>query len=59
MKKPSVSLPESTLDEIKDRRDKGQNRSEYIREALQARFQAEDDGTWEPPADASGDSDAK
>jgi Arc/MetJ-type ribon-helix-helix transcriptional regulator len=49
MEKPSLSLPRWMLDEIEHRREKGSNRSEYVREALQARFDAEDDGEWETP----------
>jgi len=49
MDNPSISMPGRMLDEIEDRRDKGVNRSEYIRAAIQARFDAEDAGTWETP----------
>jgi Arc/MetJ-type ribon-helix-helix transcriptional regulator len=49
MEKPSVSLPQSMLDEIEERRPKGSNRSEYIRESVLARFEAEDADEWERP----------
>ncbi|MFW5896318.1 MAG: ribbon-helix-helix domain-containing protein [archaeon] len=54
MKRPSVSLPEEMVDEIEERREKGVSRSEYIRDALKARFDAEDTNTWETIDDAAG-----
>ena len=47
MERPSVTLPAEMLDEIRDRREKGSSRSEYIRDAIAARFTLEDDGDWE------------
>lgn len=40
-------MPARMLDEIEERREKGVNRSAYVREAVQARFDAEDAGTWD------------
>jgi len=57
MEKPSVALPAGMIEEIEERRSKNSNRSEYIREALQARFDAEDAGEWETP-DLGGGADA-
>ena len=48
--RPSVSMPSEMLEEIEDRREKGTSRSEYIRDAVQARFQEEDAGTWDGPS---------
>lgn len=50
MAKPSVSMPSEMTEEIFERRDKAQNRSEYIRETLLWRFRLEDEGLW-PPED--------
>jgi len=47
MKNPSVSLTDGMDENIEQRREKGSNRSEYIREALLARFHLEDTGEWE------------
>ena len=49
MSNPSISIPDWMVDEIHERREKGTNRSQYIREAIQARFDAEDAGLWERP----------
>jgi len=35
------------VEQIEERREKGTNRSEYIRESLEARFDMEDSGDWE------------
>ena len=42
----SINLPGDMIDEIKERRKKGESRSEYIRKSIQARFRAEDGGRW-------------
>lgn len=47
MKRPSISLPDWMVEQIEERREKGTNRSEYIRESLEARFDMEDSGDWE------------
>lgn len=47
--KPSVSMPDWMPDEIEARREKGESRSEYIRDAIRSRFEAEDAGDWESP----------
>lgn len=49
MARPSLSAPEWMLIEIEERREKGTNRSEWIREAVMARLIAEDNGEWETP----------
>jgi Arc/MetJ-type ribon-helix-helix transcriptional regulator len=54
MQKPSMTMPASMLEQIEERREKGTSRSEYVREAVQARFDAEDAGTWDD-TDASSD----
>lgn len=55
MERPSVTLPAWMLDEIEERRVKGSNRSEYIREAIQRRFDAEDGGEWDSPENSGTD----
>ena len=47
MEKPSISMPAQMAREIEERRQKGTNRSQYVREAIQARFEMEDAGEWE------------
>ena len=47
MANPSVSMPDEMEDEIKERREKGESRSEYIRGAIQRRFELEDAGEWD------------
>ena len=47
MPKPSVVMPQWMLDEIDDRRHSRTDRSEWIREAIEARLEAEDRGEWE------------
>lgn len=47
MANPSIALPDDMIHEIEERREKGTNRSEYIRAAIVARFDAEDSGEWE------------
>lgn len=42
-------MPEWMADEIERRREKGTSRSEYVRAALQARFDSEDAGNWDDP----------
>lgn len=42
----SIKMPPWMAKEIETRREKGENRSEYIRDAVRARFQAEDEETW-------------
>lgn len=51
MANPSISFPDAMLEDIEERREKGTNRSEYIRESVQARFDAEDAGEWEDVKD--------
>lgn len=49
MKKPSMTMPDWMLDAIEDRREKGESRSEYVRDALARRFEQEDEGNWIDP----------
>lgn len=42
----SITLNDTMVAEIHERREKGSNRSEYIRDALIARFAAEDADEW-------------
>lgn len=51
MANPSISLPDAMVEEIEDRREKGTNRSAYVREAVKARFNAENSGEWEDVED--------
>lgn len=55
MPNPSVSMPDTMDAEIERRREKGTSKSEYIREAVQARFDAEDAGTWDDTDAAQSD----
>jgi hypothetical protein len=48
MKNTGISLPETMDDEIRERREKGTSKSEYIRQALRVRFALEDDDNWPP-----------
>lgn len=59
MGKPSVSIPDGMLDEIERRREKSENRSEYIRDALRARFEAEDAGEWTDSEEETRDNSIK
>ena len=43
------------LDEIEARREKGSNRSEYIREAVARRFELEDSDEWQPAGGTDAD----
>lgn len=47
MKRPSITIPQWMIDEIEERREKSVSRSEYIRDALEDRFDQEDNGTWD------------
>lgn len=49
MAKPSVSIPDDMLDEVDDRRHSTTDRSEWIRQAITARLNAEDAGEWDTP----------
>lgn len=51
MANPSISLPDAMVEEIEYRREKGTNRSAYVREAVKARFDAEDADEWEDVED--------
>ncbi|ELY23227.1 hypothetical protein C500_20596 [Natrialba magadii ATCC 43099] len=43
-------MPDEMLEDLEERvEDADSNRSRYVREALVARFQAEDEGEWEAP----------
>jgi len=54
MANPSISLPDDMLKEIDDRRHSTTDRSEWIRQAIIARMNAEDSGNWETPEDWAG-----
>lgn len=43
----TTKMPEWMEAEIERRREKGENRSEYIRDAIRARFQQEDAEDWD------------
>jgi len=58
MPKPSVVMPQSMLDDIDDRRHARTDRSQWVREAIQARLDAEDRGEWESIAPEDGDRDS-
>ena len=49
-----VSMFPQEVDEIDDRSG-GESRSQYIREAVKARFEAEDAGEWESPNNDDAD----
>jgi metal-responsive CopG/Arc/MetJ family transcriptional regulator len=49
MANPSVEMPDDMEAEIDDRRHATVSRSQWIREAIQARLNAEDAGTWTAP----------
>ena len=49
MANPSLSCPDWMDREIERRSPRGLPKSVYIRDALIARFNAEDEGNWEPP----------
>lgn len=53
MPKPSVVIPQWMLDEIDDRRHSRTDRSEWIRQAIVARLNAEDSEEWTTPQDWS------
>ena len=55
LERPSVALSREMLDEIEERRAKGSNRSEYIREAVTRRFEQEDADEWQPPGRTDDD----
>lgn len=48
MARPSVSIPDWMLEEL-DQRNSRPDRSKWIREAIVARFDAEDAGEWTTP----------
>lgn len=48
MAKPSISMPDWMLTEV-DRRNTTNDRSMWVKEAIQARMNAEDDGEWTTP----------
>ena len=49
MANPSLSYPDWKDDEVERRKLDGLPKSHYIREAIQARFNAEDAGEWDTP----------
>lgn len=49
MENPSIGLTAEMIAEIDDRRHSTTTRSRWIREAVQARLDAEDAGEWETP----------
>lgn len=49
MGNPSIEMSEEMLDEIDDRRHSTVSRSQWIREAIQARLDAEDADEWTTP----------
>ena len=49
MARPSFTMPDEMLDDLEERLPEDGNKSRYVREALVARFEAEDAGEWETP----------
>lgn len=49
MDNPSITIPSWMNDAIEERKHPGIPKSYYIREAIQARFNAEDAGGWDDP----------
>ncbi len=49
MARPSFTMPDEMLEDLESRAGEDGNKSRYVREALVARFQAEDSGEWEAP----------
>lgn len=47
METPTFYMSADLLSEIDSRRDVNTSRSEWVRGAIRARAEAEDDGTWE------------
>ena len=46
MANPSINMPDEMQAEIDRRRPSTKSRAEYVREAIIARFEEEDSGTW-------------
>jgi len=49
MTNPSISMPDDMEAEIDRRRPSTKSRAQWIREAIEARFEAEDEGRWSGP----------
>lgn len=54
MARPSISVPDSLLREVDDRRHATVDRSAWIRQAIIARLDAEDQGEWSDPGEWEG-----
>lgn len=46
MATPTISMPDDLLDEVDDRRESTTSRSQWVREAIEARIDAEDADAW-------------
>lgn len=55
MPNPTIIMPDEMCDEIDRRRPSTVSRSEWIRDAIAARFDAEDADEWEKPSRETGD----
>ncbi len=49
MARPSFTMPDEMLEDLESRAGEDGNKSRYVREALVARFEAEDSGEWDAP----------
>lgn len=55
MSRTTIQLPDEMLDEVDDRRHSTTSRSQWIREAIQSRLDAEDEGEWSDGPDDTTD----
>lgn len=55
MSRTTIQLPDEMLDEVDDRRHSTTSRSQWIREAIQSRLDAEDEGEWSDEPDDTTD----
>jgi metal-responsive CopG/Arc/MetJ family transcriptional regulator len=49
MSNPSIEMPDEMVAEVDNRRHSNTSRSQWVREAIQARLDAEDAGEWTTP----------
>lgn len=49
MAQPSINISDKLLSEVDDRRESTTSRSQWIREAITGRIEAEDAGEWSGP----------
>jgi metal-responsive CopG/Arc/MetJ family transcriptional regulator len=55
MSQTTIYIDDDTVAEIDDRRHSTTSRSKWIKEAIQARLDAEDDDVWEDVSSSSDD----